>query len=50
MFSTLISVRRLLFLFECNDFFALVRSAVRTDVVRLKRFVALGTLEEMRRV
>jgi len=50
MFSTFILVRRLLFLFECNNFFALVRSAVRTDVVWLKRFVALGTLEEMRRV
>jgi hypothetical protein len=43
-------MRRLFFLFHRNDFLALVRSAVRADMVWLKRFVALRTLVEMRGV
>jgi len=43
-------MRRLFFFFLRNDLPALVRSAVRADMVWLKRFVALGALVEMRSV
>jgi hypothetical protein len=43
-------MRRLFLLFLRNDLFALVGSAVRANMVWLKRFVALRAFVEMRRV
>jgi hypothetical protein len=48
MLSLVIPEERSFLLFHLKGFFSFVESAVRTDVVRLKRFVTLRAKKKMR--